>query len=185
VEGGSLTMRDSTCPALHAGLLAAGRGVPFEPLRGVIGSDILAHRPDWRVIDNPFADGGDPILLLPAVHPDLALFHAERADAEGNVWIGRRRELATMAHAARRVLVTVEEIVPGSFFETEATAAGVLPALYVDALAVAPRGAWPCGLGEAYEPDAEALAAYARAARTEEGFAAWLREHVETPAAAE
>lgn len=176
VERGAIVMRDSTCPALHAQLLAAERGVPFMPLRGVIGSDILRHRPDWRVIDNPFAEGAeaDPVLVLPAVTLDVALFHAPFADREGNVHIGRRRELATMAHAARKVLVTVERIVEESLFASEASAAGALPAFYVDAIAVAERGAWPCGLTDHYRPDAEALRAYARAARTPEGFAEWM-----------
>ena len=55
VRDGSLRVMDATCPAIHAGLLAGLKGVPFMPLRGVIGSDILAHRSDWKVIDNPFA----------------------------------------------------------------------------------------------------------------------------------
>src|SRR6188768_1909438 len=70
VVGKSIRIKDATCPALYAQVQAAEKGVPFMPLRGLIGSDILAHRPDWRVLDNPFADGGDPIVLLPARTPD-------------------------------------------------------------------------------------------------------------------
>ena len=77
VEGGGLAIRESTCPAIHAALQAAEKGVPFMPLRGLIGSDLLGARPDWQVIDNPLADGGgDPIVVLPALKPDVALFHA-------------------------------------------------------------------------------------------------------------
>lgn len=160
VEAGRVTMRDSTCPALHAGLQASEKGVPFVPLRGLIGTDILAHRPDWQVTANPF-DPDDPIVALPAVAPDIALFHAAKADSERNVWIGRRRELATLAHASRRTLVTVEETVAGSFFDREETAANALPALYVDAIAVAPAGAWPCACSGVYDADTQALADYA------------------------
>src|SRR2546430_1088689 len=88
---------------------AVEKGVPFMPLRGLIGSDLLAYRDDWKVIDNPFGNN-DPIVLLPAIKPDVALFHAALADREGNVWIGRDRELAMMAHAAARTVVTVEKI---------------------------------------------------------------------------
>lgn len=175
-EAGRLTMRDSTCPALHAQLQATERAVPFMPLRGVIGSDILKHRPDWRVIDSPFGNAPDPVLVLPAVKLDVALFHAPFADRDGNVFIGRRRELATMAHAATRVLVTVERVVDESLYASEAGAAGALPVFYVDGIAVAPNGAWPCGLTDQYPPDGEALAAYAKAAGSEEGFRAWLAE---------
>lgn len=178
VETRGIVMRDSTCPALHAALQATEKGVPFMALRGLIGSDVLAHRPDWKVIGNPFAPDADPIVLLPAVQPDVALFHATIADREGNVWIGRRRELATMAHAARRTLVTVERIVASSLFDDELTAAGVLPALYIEAIAEAPRGAWPCGLQDVYEPDMQALRDYAGQARTAAGFADYLAAHV-------
>lgn len=182
VESGALRMRDATCPALHAQLQATERAVPFMPLRGVIGSDVLRHRPDWQVIDSPFGNAPDPVLVLPAVKLDVALFHAPYADRDGNVFIGRRRELATMAHGAAKVLVTVERIVDDSLYETEASAAGALPAFYVDAVAVAEQGAWPCGLTDQYPPDGEALAAYARAARTEEGFRGWLAETGGVPA---
>ncbi|HEX3499476.1 MAG TPA: CoA transferase, partial [Stellaceae bacterium] len=64
VTAGSLRVLDATCPAIHAALQAAEKGVPFMPLRGLIGSDLVTVRPDWRVIDNPFASGGDPIILL-------------------------------------------------------------------------------------------------------------------------
>src|ERR1700693_3907354 len=85
----TIRMKDATCPALHAAFQAAEKGVPFMPLRGIIGSDLLVHRPDWRVIDNPFGEN-DPIVLLPALHPDVALIHAPMADRAGNVWIGRQ-----------------------------------------------------------------------------------------------
>jgi glutaconate CoA-transferase subunit A len=178
VTGGRLTVKDATCPALHAALQAAEKGVPFMPLRGLIGSDILARRPDWRVIDNPFAGGGDPLVLLPALRPDVALFHAPMADRAGNVWIGRRRELATMAHAARKTVVTVERIHDGDLLASEASAAGTLPALYVEAIAVAERGAWPLPLAGEYPRDDAHMAEYARLAASEDGFRRYLDDHV-------
>lgn len=174
VTEGSVRILDATCPAVHAGLLAAQKGVPFLPIRGLIGSDVLANRPDWRVIDNPFAEGDDPIVAIPAIVPDVAIFHAPAADRAGNVWIGRRRELATMAYAARRTLVTVERIEEGNLLETEMSAAGVLPSLYVDAIAVAPRGAAPYPLWGEYAGDPGEIARYARAARTAAGFRDYL-----------
>jgi glutaconate CoA-transferase subunit A len=178
MRAGTVTMRDSTCPAVHAALQAAEKGVPFVPLRGILGSDVLARRDDWRVEQNPFAEGPDPIVLLPALRPDVALFHAPRADREGNVWVGRHRELATMAHAAARTLVTVEEVVDVDLLADPELAPGAIPAIYVSAIAVAPRGAWPLGLSGHYAADVDELARYAAAARSEEGFTAWLDEHV-------
>jgi glutaconate CoA-transferase subunit A len=170
---GSIRLIDATCPAIHAGLLAAQKGVPFMPIRGIIGSDLLAHRADWKVIDNPFSSD-DPIVIVAAISPDFALFHVPEADRFGNVRIGRRRELATMAYAAKRTLVTVERISETSLLANERDAAGVLPALYVSQIAVAERGAWPLGVWGEYAADSAEIARYAQLARTSEGFRAYM-----------
>src|SRR6202167_5949609 len=73
ILSGAIRMMDATCPALHAQLQAAEKGVPFMPLRGLIGSDVLAHRPDWKVVDNPFGNN-DSIVLLPALTPRIVSF---------------------------------------------------------------------------------------------------------------
>src|SRR5437660_4299065 len=147
VTSGTIRVKDATCPALHAAFQAAEKGVPFMPLRGLLGSDVLAHRKDWKVIGNPFHDD-DPIVLLPAIRPDVALFHAPMADREGNVWIGRDRELATMAHAATKTVVTVERMHDDNLFDDPLLAAGVLGAFYIEAVALAPKGAWPLALAD-------------------------------------
>jgi glutaconate CoA-transferase subunit A len=177
ILAGAIRMKDATCPALHAAFQAAEKGVPFMPLRGLLGSDVLAQRPDWKLIDNPFGDD-DPIVLLPAIRPDVALFHAPLADRHGNVWIGRQRELVTMAHASDKTIVTVEALHDGDLLDDATLAAGTLPGFYVEAVAVAPRGAWPLPLPEVYAWDAAHLRDYARQAATDEGFAAYLDEHV-------
>jgi glutaconate CoA-transferase, subunit A len=178
LKAGTIVVRDATCPAIHTMLQAAEKGVPFMPLRGIIGSDILAHRPDWKVIDNPFADGGDPIVILPARQPDVALIHGVMADEAGNVWTGRRRELSTVAHASKRVLATVERMVPGDMLEDERLAPGCISGTYIEAVAVAERGAWPVALLDEYGFDAAHVAEYARLAKTEAGFREYLDRYV-------
>jgi glutaconate CoA-transferase subunit A len=177
IIAGTITMKDATCPALHAAFQAAEKGVPFMALRGLIGSDILNHRPDWTVIDNPFGNN-DPIVLLPALKPDVALIHAPMADRAGNVWIGRQRELATMAHAAAKTVVTVEKIHDGDLLADPVLAAGTLPGFYIEAIALAPNGCWPLSLPDYYPADLEHLAEYARLAATPEGFARYLAQYV-------
>ena len=71
-------------------------------------------------------------MLLPAIHPDVVLIHAPMADRAGNVWIGRQRELATMAHAGKRTVATVEKIVDGDLLDDPILAAGTLPGFYVE-----------------------------------------------------
>lgn len=177
MRSGTLRMLDATCPALHAAFQAAEKGEPFAPIRGLIGSDLLAHRTDWKVIDNPFGDH-DPIVVVPAIRPHLALFHAPAADRHGNVWIGRQRDLATLAHAAERTIVTVEAIEDRDFLADPILAAGTLPGFYVEAIAVAPRGAWPLPLPDRYAADHAHLAEYGRLAATAEGFRRYLDRHV-------
>jgi glutaconate CoA-transferase subunit A len=178
VRDGTLRVLDATCPAVYAALQAGQKGLPFIPLRGLIGTDVLRARADWKVIDNPFAQD-DPIVLLPAIRPDVSLFHAARADAQGNVFVGREREVLIMAQASRHTLVTVEEIVAGDLLEDEATAAGTLPAIYVDGIAVAREGARPLAFLDRYANDDTVLADYARRAGTDEGFRQFLVEWIE------
>ena len=175
IRNASIKVMDATCPAIYAALQAGEKGLPFIPLRGLLGTDVLRHRADWRVIDNPFADN-DPIVVLPAIRPDVALFHARMADRFGNVFIGRERELMLMAHAARSTLVTVEEIVDGNLLEDAARSGSVLPAIYVTGVAIAKRGAWPLAFAEQYQMDDAAVSRYMALARTPDGFAQFLAE---------
>ena len=175
VKAGRLKVIDATCPAVYAGLQAGAKGQPFAPLRGLIGSDLVRHRDDYRVITNPFPPH-DPVVVVPAINVDVAIFHAASADAEGNVWIGRDRDRLLAAHAANLVLVTVDRVVPGSFFDDEALSAGVIPALQIDAIALAPGGCWPMALDG--RVDLAAVRRYQQAALTDAGFADWLQTQV-------
>ena len=183
VEKKLLKVTDATCPAIHTALQATEKGVPFMPLRGVLGSDLLNLRKDWQVIDNPMKKN-DPILIVPAMQPDVALFHARWADEAGNVWIGRRKELATIAHASRACYVTFEEKRPGDMLEDELLAPGVLSSVYVSGVAPAVRGAWPLAIAGVYGIDDAHLRLYAKAAKTADGFQRYLEEFVwnRTPA---
>jgi glutaconate CoA-transferase subunit A len=153
------------------------------PLRGLIGSDLMTHRADWKVIDNPFGNN-DPIVLLPALKPDIALFHAPLADRDGNVYIGTQRELVTLAHAAARTIVTAEKIHENNLLRDPLFAAGTLPGFYIEAVAVEPRGAWPLPLPERYGVDAAHMREYGRLAATPEGFAQYLERYVHAKRAA-
>jgi glutaconate CoA-transferase subunit A len=173
VEKNSILVKDATCPAIHAGLQAAEKGVPYLPVFGITGSDLMKQRKEWK------AEG--ELALIPAIRPDFALFHARWADEAGNVWIGRRRELATAAHASKTSLVTFEEKREGDMLEDELLAPGVVSSIYVSATAHAPRGAWPLGVPGVYGADDLHLSQYAKAAKTRDGFQRYLDEWVLTP----
>jgi glutaconate CoA-transferase, subunit A len=178
VRQGTIELHDSTCPAIHAGLQAGEKGQPFAALRGLIGSDLLKIRKDWRVVDNPFGSGGDPVVLVPAISPDIFMFHAALGDRFGNVWIAGRRDLAYVAHASRQTIVTVEEIWDGDLLADEKMGPGSLSSVYVTATSHVPRGSWPLSLQRRYAEDIEHIKEYATLARTDSGFTEYMRKYV-------
>jgi len=176
VEKDRLKVKDTTCPAIHTGLQATEKGVPFMPIGGILGSDLLKNRNDWKVGGDPFS--GKDILLVKAIQPDIALFHVRWVDDAGNAWVGRRKELATIAHASKQTFVTFEEKKAGDMLEDELLAPGVISSTYISAVAPAQRGAWPLGAPGMYDIDDAHLQLYARAARTQEGFQRYLEDYV-------
>ena len=107
----------------------------------------------------------DPILIVPAIEADIALFHAPLADRDGNVWVGVRRELMMMAHAARRTIVTADHRQDRSLLADLLQAPGTLPGLYVEELAIIEGGGRPLGSEGQYLPDPSFAAAYKKAFR--------------------
>jgi glutaconate CoA-transferase subunit A len=178
-RGNSIDVIDSTCPAINAALIAGDKGIPFMPVRGVIGSDLLRHRErrgDWQVISNPF--GGDPIVAVAAIRPDVTLFHVPLGDRHGNVWIGRRDALATMARAAKRTLVTFEELYDGDLLDSKELAPATVPGTFITALSHQPGGAWPLDCGDQSPEDDAHLREYAILSKTDAGFSQYLDQHV-------
>jgi glutaconate CoA-transferase subunit A len=178
VRDGTIQLIDATCPAIHAGLQASQKGIPFMPLRGILGSDVLNNHPGWKVIQNPFAIVEDPIVAIPAIQPDIALFHAPLADRDGNVWVGRKRELVNMSHASKAAFVTVDAISETNLFETEERAAGVLPALYIGKICVAPNGSWPLPFWNGAKGDDAHMRRYMDMAKSDAGFQEYIDQFV-------
>jgi glutaconate CoA-transferase subunit A len=150
-------------------------GVPYVPVIGLVGTDLLARRDDMVVAPDPFG-GGKQTVVARAMRPDVAVFHAHRADRAGNVSCGYQAEVVMLAEASAHVIVTAEEIVD-RLQEKDANGA-FLPSILVDTVVHAPLGAHPGGMTGRYPVDREAMTAYAVAARDEETFRAWLEEHV-------
>ena len=177
VREGRIKLKDATCPAVYAGLQAAEKGIPFMPMRGLIGSDLAAHRDDYTVMPNPFADD-DPIMAVRAIQPDVALIHTPLADSHGNVWVGRHKPLMLLAHASKETLATVEEIRDDNLLDDPVYGPATIPSIYMTAVAQATRGAWPLGLTGHYREDGEHFAEYMRLAATDDGMADYLDRHV-------
>lgn len=183
VEAGRVRVEELSESLLNARLGAGARQLPFLPSRGAIGSDLVARSPEnLRMIEDPF--GGRPVVACRALVPDVALVHAHRADRYGNAqWDPGARwpDLAIMPHAAKRVVVTAEEIVDSEALRRHPERTR-LPGFMVSAVVEAPCGAHPTSFFPDYGYDAEFHRAWAEAARTEAFAAAFLDRHVRAPA---
>src|SRR5262245_43163874 len=150
-------------------------GVPYVPVIGLVGTDLLKRRDDMVVAADPF-DGRTLSVVAKALRPDVALFHAQKADREGNVSCGYEAEALILAEASRRVIVTTEEIVD-RLSEKDATGA-FIPAIHVDAVVHARFGAHPGGCAGFYGSDKVHMARYVAASQDDAAFAEYLRIHV-------
>ena len=150
--------------------------VPFAPVRGLLGTDYMKIRPDFLRIANPYNPAED-IALVPALAPDVAVFHGFRGDRFGNVVTTGTTDAKLIAQAARRAIATVEEGADGNLADEPHT--GVLvPGIHLSAVVHAPRGAHPTSCAGYYGDDGEHLRAYMRAAASDAGFRAYLEEYV-------
>ena len=150
-------------------------GAPYVPVLGLVGTDLLARRDDMVLAPDPFGEGKVTVVAK-AMRPDVAVFHAHKADRQGNVSFGYTVEAVIVAEASEHVVVTVEEVVERL---DERDAVGTfMPSILVDAIVHAPFGAHPGGLTGRYAPDKAAMQAYVAAARDDHAFAEYLRAHV-------
>jgi glutaconate CoA-transferase subunit A len=162
----------------HAGLanryVAAASGLPFAVLRGYQGTDLVEHTANIAPVTCPFT--GEVLTAVPALDLDVAIVHAQRADRHGNVQLwgltGVQKEAVL---AARRSLVTVEEIVDE--LEPQPNAV-VLPGWAVTRVAEVPRGAHPSYVHDYYDRDNEYYREWDAISRDRERFGAWVRAEV-------
>jgi glutaconate CoA-transferase subunit A len=157
VEQGDLVFEEHTEVTMITRLTAAGSGMPYLPTRAGLGTDMLAALPHaFQVIPCPFT--GSPVVACAALTPDVSVIHVDRADEEGNAQAAGKHiwHDVVIAKAARRVIVSAEEIVPNATIR-EAPERTLLPAFDVDAVVHAPRGAWPLEFPGRYDVDRDAL----------------------------
>jgi glutaconate CoA-transferase subunit A len=158
--------------ALQAGVM----NVPFVPVRGLLGTDYMTVRPDFRAVPNPY-DPREQIVIVPAVAPDVAVFHGWKGDRHGNVLTSGVLDAKLIAQASRRAVATVEEIVDGDLTHEPHT--GVLvPGIHVSAVVHAPRGAHPTSCEGRYPVDDAHVRDYVEAAQDDDTFTKWLERYV-------
>ncbi|GAB5467524.1 MAG: CoA transferase subunit A [Rhodospirillales bacterium] len=173
-----LAIREHSHADLANAYVAGASNLPFAVLRGYVGSDLPKHNPDIRFITCPFT--GEKLAAVPSIRLDTAVIHAQKADRKGNVllWgiVGVQKEAAL---AAKRVIVTVEEVVEDLEAPPNAV---ILPSWVVSAVCPVPGGARPSYAQGYYERDNAFYKAWDSIARDRETFRAWMQRHVlDTP----
>ena len=156
--------------------MAGAARLPFFPLRSYLGAEQPRVNPRIQFVESPYGDG--QIAVVPPLNPDVAIIHAQRADASGNtqMWglLGVQKEVA---FAARHVIVVVEEIVDEAVIRSDPNRT-VIPGLLVDAVVHQPYGAHPSYVQGYYDRDNEFYLAWDRISRDEVAARAWLDEWV-------
>ena len=155
--------------------LAAAMGLPFIPARVMLGTDTLA-KSSARVVEDPFSS--KPICLLPACYPDVVLMHVHRCDRYGNAQIdGIVIEDFELARAARRLIVTTEEIVGEDVIRGQPWRT-LIPYYLVDAVVEVPYGAHPTLMPDRYYFDEVHIGEWLRLSKTDEGAAEYFDRYV-------
>ncbi len=157
-------------------LLAGGLGAPYIPTYSLLGSDLPKTNPGLKEATSPF--GGEKVMLIPALQPDVAILHVQRSDEDGNAhaWgnLGISEEAAL---ASKRVIIIAEEIVPREIIVSDPNRV-IAPSFKVAAVVHEPGGAHPSSVQGYYNRDHEFYNEYHRATRSAEGNERWLGDWV-------
>jgi glutaconate CoA-transferase subunit A len=176
VECGTLEIEEYSHFGLAMRFFAGAANLPFMPIRSYERSDLPAVNPSIRPVQSPFGD--EQVYAVPPLRPDVAILHAQRADEDGNVQVwglsGVQREAA---FASRRVIVTVEEIVPREIVRADPNRT-LVPGLVVSAVCPVPYGAHPSYAQGYYDRDTEFYVEWDAIARDERRLEAWIQEWV-------
>jgi glutaconate CoA-transferase subunit A len=165
-NNGALDIIEETETSLSMGLRAKMASVGFMPGLGWIGTDLPRLRPDVRTIIDPYS--GEELIAFPAIHPDVAVIHALRADFDGNALIGDNKGVdIELSLASETVIITTEELVP------ELVKADIV-APCVDAVVLAPQGAAPTSCHPLYPLDTGVILDYAERVSDQESFDNYL-----------
>jgi len=174
VAEGRVKVFEWTNGALAFRMLAGARGIPFIPMRNLLGTDSLKYS-GARVVRDPFT--GDPVCLVPALNPDVFLVHVHQADLFGNARIfGTNLFALEAAMASKKVIVSTEEIVDPLEFRKEPSKT-TIPYFLVDAVVHLPFGAYPGVVPGRYELDLEHVDRLNRI-QTDAEMRAYLEEYV-------
>jgi glutaconate CoA-transferase subunit A len=176
MESGQVAYEEYTHFAMITRVTAGAAGLPFLPMKSVGADDLAKANPQYRQVADPYGSG--EVNVVPALNPDVAIVHAQRADAHGNtqIWgiVGEQKEAA---FAAKRVIVTAEEIVDEAVIRSDPNRT-LLPGLIVSAVCHVPYCAHPSYTQGYYDRDNPFYLEWDKVSSSPERVRAWLDEWV-------
>jgi len=176
IEAGRLEWEEYSHFAMITRLTAGAMGIPFLPMNPTGAGDLERVNPLFRHIRDPYSDG--EVVAVPALHPEVAIVHVQRADADGNchLWgiLGEQREAA---FAARRVILTAEEIVDPAVIRSDPNRT-LIPGMVVSAVCHVPHCAHPSYTQGYYDRDNAFYLEWDRISADPARVQAWLDEWV-------
>jgi len=176
LEAGRLEWEEYSHFAMISRLQAGATGLPFIPMNPTAAIDLELVNPNYKTVLDPYS--GNPVVVVPALKPDVAIVHVQRADADGNahIWgiLGEQKEAA---FAASRVILTAEEIVPEEVIRSDPNRT-LIPGFVVDAVCHVPYCSHPSYTQGYYDRDNEFYLAWDEISKTREAVSAWLDEWV-------
>ncbi len=176
IEAGRLEWEEYSHFAMISRLQAGASGLPFMPMNVTGADDLEKANPNYRYVTDPYS--GRPVVVVPALKPDVAIIHVQRADEQGNaqIWgiIGEQKEAA---FAAERVILTAEEIVPEEVIRSDPNRT-LIPSFIVDAVCHVPYCSHPSYTQGYYDRDNQFYLEWDRISQDRAAVLAWLDEWV-------
>ena len=176
IERGELEWEEYSHFGMITRLQAGAAGLPFLPMNQTAATDLENANPLIKRIPDPY--GGPDVIVVPALNPDIAIVHVQRADENGNahLWgiIGEQKEAA---FAARKVILTAEEIVDESIIRSDPNRT-MIPANIVSAVCHVPYSCHPSYAQGYYDRDNEFYLAWDKISSSQESIQNWLAEWV-------
>ncbi len=177
-ETPAIKLNDNSNFSIGMALMAGAYGMPFAPMRSILGSDITKSNPNFQITKNPFSEDEEPVVLVPPLAPDVAILCVQRADSQGNNhhW-GNRGVAQEAALAAEKVILLADEIVQSDVIASDPCRV-LVPGYLVTAVCHVPAAVHPSPQVGCWKRDNDFFGEYHSRSRTPEGFKAWLDEWV-------
>jgi glutaconate CoA-transferase subunit A len=176
VESGQLEWEEYSHFGMISRLQAGATGLPFIPMKQTAATDLESNNPNIKRVKDPY--GGKDVIVVPPLNPDVAIIHVQRCDARGNahIWgiIGEQKEAA---FAAKRVILTAEEIVEESVIRSDPNRT-LIPEFIVSAVCQIPHASHPSYTQGYYDRDNAFYLAWDKISESADAVRLWLDEWV-------